>query len=75
MFQPNSGKTHFLNQMGLHILLCLDRAPTSEDEIFVFLTDQFQLTLDQNFSQQTIKTLHRFDELGLIEKVRPESLT
>ena len=74
MFQPNSGKTHFLNEIGLQILLCLDRAPASEDEVCVFLTDQFQLVLDQNFSQQTIKTLHRFEELGLIEKVRPESL-
>ncbi len=59
--------------MGLQILLCLDRYPASEDEVCVFLTDQFQLVLDRNFSQQAIKTLHRFDELGLIEKVRPES--
>ena len=72
VFQPESGKTHFLNQMGLHIISCLD-SPASADEICRFLTEQFQLTNDQNFSLQIIKTLNRFDELGLIEKVKLES--
>ena len=73
VFQPDSGKTHFLNQMGLHIISCLDRTPASADEICLFLTEQFQLTHDQNFLLQIVKTLHRFDELGLIEKMRLES--
>ena len=73
VFQPDSGKTHFLNQMGLHIISCLDQSPASADEVCLFLTERFQLLPDQNFSQQIIKTLHRFDELGLIEKVRLES--
>jgi PqqD family protein of HPr-rel-A system len=70
LFQPDSGKTHFLNQMGLQIILILDQSPASEDEVCLFLKEQFQLKPDQNFSRQIIKTLHRFDELGLIEKVK-----
>ena len=73
VYQPDSGKTHFLNQMGLHIISCLDQSPASADEICRFLTEQFQLTNDHNFSLQIIKTLNRFDELGLIEKVKLES--
>ena len=73
VFQPNSGKTHFLNQMGLQIILNLDQSPAPADEICRVLAEQFQLTHDQNFSLQIVKTLNRFDELGLIEKVRLES--
>lgn len=69
VFQPDSGKTHFLNQMGIQIISRLDQSPASADEICKFLAEQFQLTSDQNFSRQIVKTLHRFDELGLIEKV------
>lgn len=70
IFQPDSGKTHFLNQMGMQIITSLDRSPASTDEIIRILADQFYLKPDQNFYQQILKTLHRFDELGLIEKVK-----
>ena len=70
VFQPDSGKTHFLNQMGLKIISFLDGSSASVDEVCLFLTEQFQLMPDQSFSQQIIKTLNRFDELGLIEKVK-----
>lgn len=68
VFQPDSGKTHFLNQMGMQILSALDQAPASADDISRLLAEQFQLPHDQNFSQQIAKTLHHLDELGLIEK-------
>lgn len=70
MFQPDSGKTHFLNQMGLQVISNLNQNPTTEDEICRILAQQFQRSLDQNFSLQIKKTLNRFDALGLIEKVR-----
>lgn len=68
VFQPDSGKTHFLNQMGMQILSTLDQSPASSDDVCIFLAEQFQLPQDQNFFQQIIKTLHHLDELGLIEK-------
>jgi PqqD family protein of HPr-rel-A system len=68
VFQPDSGKTHFLNQMSMQILSALDQSPASAEDICRFLAEQFQLRHDQNFSQQIIKALHRLDELGLIEK-------
>lgn len=74
VFQPDSGKTHFLNKMGLQIILCLDQSPASEDEVCQMIAEQFQLIPDQNFSRHVIKTLHRFDALGLVEKVKLESL-
>ena len=68
VFQPDSGKTHFLNQMSMQILSALDRSPASADDICRFLAEQFQLPHYQNFSQRIIAALHRLDELGLIEK-------
>ena len=68
IFQPDSGKTHFLNQMGLQVILNLNQAPATEDEIGRILAQQFQQVLDQEFSLQINKILHRFDALGLIEK-------
>lgn len=73
VFQPDSGKTHFLNEMGMQIILRLDQSPASADEICRFLAKQFQLPHDQNFSRQIIKTLHRFYELGLLEEAARES--
>jgi PqqD family protein of HPr-rel-A system len=68
VFQPDSGKTHFLNKMGMQILSTLDQSPASADDVCILLAEQFQLPQDQNFFQQIIKTLHHLDELGLIEK-------
>lgn len=74
VFQPDSGKTHFLNQMGMSIISYLDQSPASETDICRFLITQFQLVPDQNFPLQINKTLNRFDALGLIEKVVLDSL-
>jgi PqqD family protein of HPr-rel-A system len=73
VFHPESGKTHFLNQMGFQILVDLHSRPLSAisvDEICQNLMNQFQLQSDTTFSDQVSKTLHRFDELGLIKQVK-----
>lgn len=75
VFQPDSGKTHFLNQMGMQIITSLHQSPASADDICRVLAERFQLIPDQNFSRQIIKTLHRLDELGLIEKAGRDSST
>ena len=69
VFQPDSGKTHFLNQMGMSIISSLDQSPATEAVICQFLMTQFQLAPDQDFSLQINKILNRFNALGLIEKV------
>ncbi len=70
MFQPEAGKTHFLNQMSMKIITYLSQAPASTDEICHTLAVKFQLTSDTTFSRNIDNTLHHFDALGLIKKVK-----
>ncbi len=73
VFQHQAGQTHFLNQMGLLILESLSNGTAiSEDTILSALAEQFHQENDSKFSEQVIKTLHRFDELGLIEEAKSE---
>lgn len=72
VFQLQTGKTHFFNQMSLFILELLGDKPLTEDTICCTVAEQFQQENDLKFSEQVIKTLHRFDELGLIEQVHSE---
>ncbi len=68
VFQPESGKTHFLNEMGLRILTMLDQSPATLDIICRNLSEHFSLQSDIHFSAQIVKTLHRFETLGLIAR-------
>lgn len=70
VFQPESGKTHFLNEMGLQILTILDRSPATLETICKALSEHFSLQPDKDFPQQIAKTLHRFEALGLITRVK-----
>jgi len=70
VFQPESGKTHFLNEMGLKILLILDQAPVTLETLCQELSEYFTLSLDKEFSQQIARTLLRYEALGLISKVQ-----
>lgn len=70
VFHPESGKTHFLNQMGMQIIVNLHKhsgLAIAEDEICSNLVWQFQLQSEPSFFNQVKKTLIRFEELGLIE--------
>jgi PqqD family protein of HPr-rel-A system len=68
VFQPESGKTHFLNEMGLRILAMLDQSPATLDIICRDLSEHFSLQSNAHFSEQIARTLHRFEALGLIAK-------
>ncbi|WP_324519686.1 HPr-rel-A system PqqD family peptide chaperone [Nitrosomonas europaea] len=70
VFQPESGKTHFLNEMGLQILTILDRSPATLETICKALSEYFSLQPDKDFPGQIAKTLHRFETLGLITRVK-----
>lgn len=69
VFQYESGKTHFLNEMGLRILTILDQSPTSLDTLCQKLSKYFTLQPDSQFSEQIVRTLRRYEALGLVEKV------
>lgn len=70
VFQPESGKTHFLNEMGLCILTLLDQAPITLDTICEKLAEAFSVQVDEHFRQQIVATLQRFETLGLITKIQ-----
>lgn len=71
VFQPDAGKTHYLNEMSVQILLYLETsapAALSTAAICNYLANKFQIQSDTVFIKQVNKTLHRFDELGLIKQ-------
>ncbi|SFP56017.1 PqqD family protein, HPr-rel-A system [Nitrosomonas cryotolerans] len=68
VYQPDSGKTHFINQMGMHVISTLNQTPASIDEICSDLAKRFQLSPDPDFVLSIRKVLYRFEALGLIEK-------
>lgn len=69
VFQPGSEKTHFLNQMGLQILILLAQSPSTLEDISQDLANQFHVQHDADFSIQITKILLRFEELGLIRRL------
>ncbi|MGG7054240.1 HPr-rel-A system PqqD family peptide chaperone [Nitrosomonas sp. ANs5] len=70
VFQLASGKTHFLNAMGLQILVLLDQAPATLDTVCIKLAESFAVTNDARFRQQIASTLQRYEALGLIANAR-----
>ncbi|ABI58757.1 HPr-rel-A system PqqD family peptide chaperone [Nitrosomonas eutropha] len=70
VFQPESGKTHFLNEMGLHILTILDGSPLRLNTICQELSVHFSLQPDTQFFGKIAQTLQRYEALGLIERVK-----
>lgn len=68
VFQPASGKTHFLNEMGLRILLLLDQAPATLDTVCMKLAESFSMQANTHFRQQIAVTLQRYEALGLIAR-------
>jgi len=70
VFQPDSGKTHFLNQMSMQILSFLNQRPASIIEISNYLGEQFQQNTGKKFQQSLEKILYHLDTLGLVNKVK-----
>ncbi len=70
VFQPEAGKTHFLNEMGLKILSILDQSPATLDSLCRELSEYFTLPPDAHFSAQIARTLQRYEALGLVSRVK-----
>jgi len=70
VFQPDSGKTHFLNLMSMRIISSLNQSCASTEAIGQLIARQFQLTFNEDFSSHIHEILRRFETLGLIEKIK-----
>jgi PqqD family protein of HPr-rel-A system len=68
VFQPDSGKTHFFNQMSMDMLSFLSQRPASTEEICDYLSRQSEQAPDKNFQDNLEKILYHFDALGLVKK-------
>lgn len=68
VFQPESGKTHFLNQMSIELLSFLSQRSATVLDICHYLSTAFEQEADQDFRDNIEKILHHFDALGLIQK-------
>jgi len=70
VFQPESGKTHFLNEMGLQMLVMLDQSPATLEVLCRKLSEYFTLQPDAQFPGQIARTLQRYEALGLVARVK-----
>lgn len=68
VYQPDSGKTHFLNQMSIRLLSFLSQNPATLLEISHYLSTAFEQEADQDFRDNIEKILYHLDALGLIKK-------
>ena len=70
IFQPDSGRTHFLNPLGMQILadIAASEVAITEVEICANLSMRLQSEADPEIAGYVQKTVHRLDELGLVEK-------
>lgn len=76
VFQPDSGKTHFLNSIAMRILQTLHAAPDgklAEDVIGADLLSRFESTASPRLLTEVEITLGQLDELGLIEPLPTDS--
>ena len=76
VFQPDSGKTHFLNPVAMRVLQTLHSAPDgmlAEDVIGANLMTLFESAGSPAFESEAEATLAQLDELGLIEPLTAES--
>jgi len=68
VFQPESGKTHFLNRMSIALLAFLNENPATALQVSRHLSEIFEQESDQNFQDNIEKILYHLDTLGLIKK-------
>ncbi len=77
VFQKDSGRTHFLNPLGMQILADLHYAgepAVGETALCKNLAARLQLEVTPEFLRQVHDTLCRFDELGLIDEVARDTV-
>jgi PqqD family protein of HPr-rel-A system len=76
VFQPDSGKTHFLNPVAMRVLQTLHSAPDgmlAEDVIDASLMTLFESDGSRALESEAEATLAQLDELGLIEPLTKEA--
>ncbi len=69
VFQPDSGRTHYLNLMSMQMLILLSQKSATAEDVSNFLAIKFELKPDNEFQHNIEKILNHFNALGLIDKI------
>ncbi|MBK1693739.1 hypothetical protein CKO09_03150 [Chromatium weissei] len=66
LYQIASGETHFLNPLGVAILMQLEFNSADLNQLCNHIAMEFDCLIDDDLRSQIATSLTRFDELGLI---------
>jgi len=75
LYQIASGETHFLNALGVAILMQLESSSANLEQLCERIAMEFDCSIDDDLRNQIATSLMRFDELGLIQRQRDNSAT
>jgi PqqD family protein of HPr-rel-A system len=67
LYQVDPGETHFLNPLGVVILMQLEANSSNLDQLCERVATEFDCPIDDNLRNQVAASLMRFDELGLVQ--------
>jgi PqqD family protein of HPr-rel-A system len=68
LYQVASGETHFLNPLGVVILMQLAANPSNLNQLCERIATEFDCLIDDDLRNQITASLMRFDELGLVQR-------
>lgn len=67
LYQPSSGKTHFLNPLSATLLEVVATSPGSASSIAQRSAHALELDCEGEFEANVLRVLTRFEHLGLVE--------
>ena len=68
VFDPRSGQTHFLNELGAKILRLLTGPPLTGNSIYTNILKIYSVDNDSALMDAIRETLGQLDDLGLVEQ-------
>ncbi|MBV5310279.1 HPr-rel-A system PqqD family peptide chaperone [Chromatium okenii] len=74
LYQVASGETHFLNPLGVSILMQIEANSSNLDQLCERIATEFDCSIDDDLRNQITASLMRFDELGLVQRQRNDDL-
>jgi PqqD family protein of HPr-rel-A system len=74
VFNPMSWDAHLLNAAAVEVLDLLTRGPRPFDDVVVFLGETLVEAERADASEHTQRLLHEFEQLGLVHRLKEESL-
>ena len=73
LYDERSGETHLLNKLTAAGLQELCTRAMNSTELCKFLADRFETQCNEHFMKQIEALLVQFEQLGLVENVRPKA--